>query len=390
MRSTLLALPVVLAMLLPAPGARAQEPVASASGAPASAEPFVPPARWARASVPDAPAGIAFADVVAGGPGFIAVGGGWRDGADTPTAEIWVSSTGTSWTRLALAGDASVGQIRAITVTPWGFVAVGGRCCPDQALVWRSPDGLEWEVLPDDPLLADAAMMGVTTLPDASVVAIGCSAVMECMSGLSWRSQDALTWEAPVLLELLPMDVVAAAGGVVAVGATDPYEGDPAAAISVDGRSWAAAGIDVRRGTLLGAVGYPEGAIAVGATRGTRATDPAGLLMGTDGTDWGDLPGAAIPGATFQDALWLGGDPGTGSGGMLIGGWTQDGSLEPGAWWSTDGETWEPGVFPASMKGEGMLVALAEGRDGVIVAVGSMLLNRGEVPAAWVSQSGGG
>jgi hypothetical protein len=93
-------------------------------------------------------------------------------------------------------------------------VAVGSGCCPDEAAVWLSPDGLSWERLPDQPGFADTAMLGVTSTPDG-IVAVGCSAVMECMSGLAWSSPDGRSWSESVLLDMLPLGAASTSAGIL-------------------------------------------------------------------------------------------------------------------------------------------------------------------------------
>ncbi len=181
--------------------------VASASLAPGStpalgqddeepAAPFV----FERADVPFAPAGVELWDVVAGGPGFVAVGGGFAEGDETSTAVIWVSDDGRAWQSVPLFGEAATGVPRAVTATADGFVAVGSGCCPDEAAVWLSPDGLAWERLPASPSLEGSAMLDVAATADG-IVAVGCRAELECFTGLAWNSADGRTWSDPVDLD---------------------------------------------------------------------------------------------------------------------------------------------------------------------------------------------
>jgi hypothetical protein len=348
----------------------------------------VPPTGWLAAELEGGSAGLEVTDVVAGGPGFIAVGGGWEDGAEVPTAAIWTSVDGLAWSRVPLEGDAAVGQIRGVAATVDGFIAVGGRCCPDQALVWRSADGLTWEILPDDPVLADAALMAVAALPDGSLAAVGCSAVLECFNGFAWGSADGVTWDPPVELGLLPMDVTVAADGFVAVGSTDPYGGAPAGAFSPDGLEWTPGEIAVESGNLVGVMPFGIGALAVGVRdSGTRRS--GGLFAGFSGSAWEAVEGVAVKGAAFEDAAWIGAQPGVPPGGLVVVGFSQgpQGGQRTGAWWSTDGSTWTELPFAVGTR-KGVAHAIAVSPSGTIVAVGMALQGGEPMPAAWIAETG--
>ncbi len=153
------------------------------------------------------------------------------------TAAIWASQDGRTWQSVALLGEAATGIPRSITATPEGFVAVGSGCCPDRAAVWLSADGLAWERLPDQPAFADTSMLGVSW-QDGGLVAVGCSARLECSSGLAWTSPDGRTWSEPVVLDMLPGDVSASTLGTFALGSSEVYDGAASLATSLDGTAW--------------------------------------------------------------------------------------------------------------------------------------------------------
>jgi hypothetical protein len=101
-------------------------------------------------------------DVVAGGPGYAAVG--FLDTAQGPRAAAWASLDGRRWTLVAdfPATDGSV--VRSVASGSNGRVAVGvaGR----EAAAWRSADGLTWQRSP-----TQASLSGPQPLEMLSVTA---------------------------------------------------------------------------------------------------------------------------------------------------------------------------------------------------------------------------
>ena len=144
--------------------------------------------------MPARPAGWILNDVIVGGPGFIAVGGGSPGRArSVPRALIWVSDAGRAWQSVPLFGDAAEGTIRAIAPTESGFVAVGEG--PEGAAVWSSSDGIGWQRIPHADVFAGSVMVDVANGP-AGLVAVGCEGGIDCATSRSWRSADGITWEA--------------------------------------------------------------------------------------------------------------------------------------------------------------------------------------------------
>jgi hypothetical protein len=340
------------------------------------------PQPWQRAEAPFTPTDLELWDVIAGGPGFIAVGGGFEAGHEVGTAAIWVSQDGRTWQSVALLGEAATGIPRSITATPEGFVAVGSGCCPDRAAVWLSRDGLAWERLPDQPAFADAAMFGVIWQDDG-LVAVGCSAVLECFSGLAWTSPDGRTWSEPVVLDMLPGDVAATTRGTFAVGSSEGYEGSAALALNVDGATWSESSVIAPSGSLHAAIDTPAGILVVGGTTSPRRGRAATLaFISLDGVTWQPLEGPGLEGVWLEDAA-------AAADGWLLAGWSSGRSGElPAALWTADLETFSAIPFPREMKEGGLVHAAAVGSDGTtMVVVGSTILNRGEVPTVWVRET---
>jgi hypothetical protein len=360
--------------------------LASSAGATFGQDDEEPPAPFAfeRAEVPFVPAGVELWDVVAGGPGFVAVGGGFTGGDETSTAVIWVSDDGRSWQSVPLFGDAATGVPRAVTATADGFVAVGSGCCPDEAAVWLSPDGLAWERLPASPSLSGSAMLDVTSTSDG-VVAVGCRAELECFSGLTWSSPDGRTWGEPVDLgevDLLPLAVAATEAGVLALGSGSAFGDAARLALSPDGTTWSSATtISSGGGSMEVAIERPEGILAAGGTT-DPGTDRSGTLLATseDGALWVPERPRALRGTWIEDIA----DRGDG---LVLAGWrTRRGDQVPDAAWTADLDTFVRLEFPRDLKDSGALHAAAAAPDGSsVVAVGYSVLDRGLVPTVFVS-----
>jgi len=160
--------------------------------------------------------------VVAGGPGFVAVGqegfdflgvDEWTPGDEIPAdgrahvtenvAAVWTSPDGETWTRvesqpaLEHPGGAVTGWTTMFDVTTQasGLVAVGRDYwdVDEGAAVWLSPDGLSWQrVIPED-AYAWPNMQAVATSPGERFVAVG--GLPLYMNAGAWSSTDnGTTW----------------------------------------------------------------------------------------------------------------------------------------------------------------------------------------------------
>ena len=281
---------------------------------------------------------------------------------------------------MPLFGEAAQGIPRAITATPDGYVAVGSGCCPDKAVVWSSPDGLSWERLPDQAGFADTAMFDVVPAP-GGLVAVGCSAVMECLGGLAWTSPDGREWSEPIPLDMLPMSAAATSAGILALGSSEPYEGVAGLSISDDGTTWGEVISLGDGGSLHAAIDVPEGILAAGGSFDfDSGRSDALVATSPDGAAWEPLPTRRLRGIWTEDVAAR-------EDGLLLVGWraTRDGQV-PTSLWSTDLRAFTRGSFPVELKKGGLLYAAAFSEDGATaVAVGSTVLNRGVIPTVWVS-----
>ena len=178
--------------------------------------------------------GSFIADVTAGGPGLVAVGGDSEGGA------VWTSVDGLSWSRAAddaaVAGGAGAVELGSVTVGGPGLVAVGRD--EQGAAVWTSVDGLTWSRVPDQDSLVGGWMIGVTA-GGPGIVAVGVddSDGDGAPDGAVWTSVDGFAWSRVSRDEAVSgegsffFDVTAGGPGLVAVS-------DGGLWASVDGTTW--------------------------------------------------------------------------------------------------------------------------------------------------------
>jgi hypothetical protein len=172
---------------------------------------------------------------------------------ERPAPQIWRSTDGQSWTRVAGGAELGAGVIKRLIRTPNGLLAVGasvnvgavsGANEDVHAAVWRSTDGLIWSRVADQPAFADGTMVDVA-IRDGRYLAVGHD--NEHAGGETWVSDDAVKWEradhpafGPDGIEL--MTILALDAGFVVTGDGPRPDGglDFMAWTSVDGRSWSA------------------------------------------------------------------------------------------------------------------------------------------------------
>jgi hypothetical protein len=130
------------------------------------------------------------ATVVAGGPGFVAVG---VDGDD---AGIWTSTDGTRWRQEITSPEGADNGVQAlifVVPTATGFAAVGNETGPAgvDAAVWTSANGIVWDRLPDPSFEgpADDKMFGAACF-SGRLVAVGSSTTASVETGAAWLGPD--------------------------------------------------------------------------------------------------------------------------------------------------------------------------------------------------------
>jgi hypothetical protein len=189
---------------------------------------------------PRAFADAAVTDVVAGGPGLVAVGARLDPGeTDEPVGGlVWTSRDGATWTRVGgeRTFDLNEGNINTIAVGGPGLVAAGADI--DGTVVWTSRDGTSWERVPRDRAVFAGASIGAITAWRDGLVALG--ARIPDAVGLQWTSRDGRAWvrepaSGSFDVRAAVSDVSQVAGRLVAVG-SDSAGG--AIWVSDNGRSW--------------------------------------------------------------------------------------------------------------------------------------------------------
>jgi len=192
------------------------------------------------------------ADVVAGGPGLVAVGS--VGSVDAGVAAVWTSQDGLTWTRVehneeVLGGDGWQ-FMTSVTLSDLGLVAVGGDGSGGalDAAVWTSPDGLVWsQVVDTDGALAGSGdqVMASVTVGGPGLVAVGREKPGSDFDSVVWVSLDGASWTRIDNGDVFggPGDQVVAqvfevSGGLMAVGYERIEDRDAQVWESTDGLVW--------------------------------------------------------------------------------------------------------------------------------------------------------
>ncbi len=190
--------------------------------------------KWSRVAHDEAvfggPGGQIITDVIAAGPGFVAVGivdhsyvdwvGAWWEPASGQRndldAAVWTSKDGLTWQLVAdpdgvfsgpgdgSAPEAGHERMDAIAIGEGRLVAVGRA--HDDAAVWVSTDGLSWQRVPHDDAIfggPSGQWMHDVVYTGERFVAVGTDVngsmgdpgdLSARMTGAIWTSEDGLTW----------------------------------------------------------------------------------------------------------------------------------------------------------------------------------------------------
>jgi len=252
--------------------------------------------------------------------GLLAVG---RETADIETdlAAAWISTDGTDWRRVE-GGPDMVGQVLDVVETDDGrLIGVGGVPGADAAGVWISTDAGETWQRTDD--VIDNAFIWSIAQGGPGFVAVGWRRDPQPTMAV-WTSTDGNAWElAPDPEDSLGfegIDIINQGGTLVMVGSL-VQGGEGRIWTSTDGLAWEVADdsadfTDVRFFSLAST---PFGLVTVG-TRGVDATAFASTDGGRTWSTWG----GAVTDAVFTTLV------ATPEGGYIVGGRTQEGTLETG------------------------------------------------------------
>lgn len=291
-------------------------------------------------------------EVIAGGPGFVAVGSactGPDPGSCNAVPAIWTSNDGRSWQRVpheagifpgcldqgdhqvnpyleSRLGGCATGdyrpEISRVSLTDRGFMAVG--IDPTWTLLWFSPDGLSWTRgdRSATPEYEDASGQGWTLYADdpgawTDVGMVlpgfrcqdridGSEYLTECFGDI-WTSPDGIAWTAKpwsddTCNEWLPTGTVELAGSVVVAGnrADDcsfcpiGYEPLPSAVVALhssDGIEWEEASIPLSTAGRVWAGSLTR--TAAGLVAMAEAIDEptlAAMWYSADGLAWELVP----------------------------------------------------------------------------------------------------
>jgi hypothetical protein len=370
---------------IPLPSVVADAPPMTATGIGLSWTPVTMPG-W---TVPD-PGGSTMNGVIAGGPGAIAWG--WAYGL---AAQIWTTADGIDWqpATIEFPGDADPeskepGAITSIRAWGSGYVASGfysrletGR----RTLVWTSPDGRTWTLVPHDPVL-EIGIMDNLVAWRGELLAFGHAPAGAMGGGAGaqlWSSPEGITWTAETLRlpDGLTMGFAVATGDRLwAYGATGGVDtagdGESVILTSTDGRTWARSPLP-RSNRQLAA---PSGDLLGLLRPGFDGVDGPGIYRTADLETWQVLSGEAA--AVGYDVIDVGGLL------VMVGDDAATGDCGTGChatgWWSTDsGRTWQ--AVPVDGP-SGTMHHVAALPNGTLVAVGDRIVD-GDFPspAAWVS-----
>jgi hypothetical protein len=349
--------------------------------------------------------------LAAGAPGVVAAGS-WTTDND-PDAAFWFSSDGVTFARIPhdedLFGGSSSQGVNGVAWTGGAFVAVGyDYGIPDEqanAIVWVSPDGTGWSLVPD---LAgvfggpDNQMMTGVVEGGPGLVAVGWDSQGLDTRAAVWTSDDGLTWsrvtdDGAIFdgSQRQSMSGVAfGPGGLVAVG-FDESGGDLDAAVwtSQDGLAWTKVPADPevfggagdQRMKAVAAAG--PGYVAVGDSLVDGHYDGM-LWTSPDGITWTRVDDRTFAGDADETiAAVTAGGPGVVAAGSVYDEATD--SQRPLVWTSEDGSTWTLAddadlAGGPDYQGIGALTAFGSG----VIAGGVDGPEGGALPAFWAMTRG--
>jgi hypothetical protein len=190
--------------------------------------------------------------VIAGGPGAIA----WGERVPRGQPEIWTTVDGSDWVPATMGGKNGLWTVSDIIAGGPGYVAVGAYGSgPPQGIAWTSTDGRRWDRVPDGSGFDGARIDSVRRLA-GRYVAIGrmLANPADTAQLALWTSDDGVHWDRatpslPDGVALLTQPVVVG-GTMWALGwgtaPADDHSSDvPVLVSSSDGITWSRSPVDV-------------------------------------------------------------------------------------------------------------------------------------------------
>lgn len=309
---------------------------------------------------------------------------------------LWASTDlGVTWERVA--DEAVPPRLHDLAAGGPGYVAVGNAnpanaglpdVDPPHAGVWLSPDGREWERIPDQDAFRQSSMRAIA-VRDGLLVAVGSHRVEGDDVPAVWRSSDGRQWsrvelsQGPGAVE----NIAVGPDGFVAVGSSSQGSAQATAWLSADGETWTAETLDhsaggVATGVAVNRLGYvaigtstitvdgpgfawfvPNGGAGSAQDVGARVLDLVGANDRFIGIgDCGPLADCVSFLIIGRPATAEAQDPSPGLTGDLVGTLHGDAQLETGCAWLTDstGKQWEV-LWPP-----GYQITFPAGRDPVL------------------------
>lgn len=264
-------------------------------------------------------------------------------GRSGPMPVAWTSDDGVAWQRHSvpvLQGSDVAERMTTVVATKRGYLA-GGSIGPElferHARFWTSPDGIDWEAVPDDPVaFANAEVRAITTFGDGFVAVGVLGTAQEPSGAVAWTSVDGSTWTRvgdPSFVDGIAVSVVAAPfGGLVAVG-SDLGRREAVAWTSPDGSHWTKAPSEASREhagfvwmTDVTAIG--DSVIAIGVYQGLQR-GTATSWVSRDGTHWDRANTAPVQEQGEFYAITPGGP-----GAVVVGSFGAPDSYVPNVWLS--------------------------------------------------------
>jgi hypothetical protein len=344
--------------------------------------------------------------VLAGEPGFVAWGSIYPTGP-----RIWWSIDGLAWESASVPAieDAWVeelylGEVGDVVAAGPGFVAIGSYVRHDgwtTSIVWTSADAKSWERIPFGPVFERSHIDSVVA-HRGELLAVGCELATpnDCGRPLVWSSTDGRSWRrtTPTLPEgvgALGLDAADAdqlwGTGNAEYGLLDPVFDRPGTVTSTDGRTWTKASLAWM--PKLHALSDGLWALSSPLPTDDDYVVPAwlprtpGAFRSADRREW--APVASPPGAFLEevgavgDTLLLAGSTGKSCwipSNCTVAAWR---SVDGGASWASTPIT---GTDGSPEPRGGTIVALAAIPDGTVVGVGrTVSANGSPSTAAWVS-----